>query len=158
MTAKSNPKVKHSVDSCGGQSKGNPAPLGNTYATKLKDEELRQEAYRQYCKHIAQGRSKESWKFLNPIDPLKSLCHKTMERYIEENPLEFPTILINMAYADSFNVFEQLGMQLVRGEIKNGSPETWKTFMRNKFKWDKDDLENVAACAADKILERLTQK
>lgn len=134
------------------------APKNNTNAVKLKDDETKKEAYRQYCLHISQGRSKEAWKFAHPHDPLKSLTHKTIEKYIKNDPIVFPPILMDMAEADSFNIFEQIGMNLVRGDIKNGSPETWKTFMRNKFGWDKESVDEVAECAADKILERLTQK
>ncbi|NJL54133.1 hypothetical protein HC928_02455 [bacterium] len=120
--------------------KANPTPLkGNKSGTKIKDPELRQEAYRQYCAHLSKGFSKQGWKFVHPHDPLKSLTHRTMERYLSENPTEFPPILKEMAEADSFRIFEEHGLRLMRGEYKGGSPETWKTIMRNKFGWDKED-------------------
>lgn len=129
------------------------APKGNKNAFKLRDPEIRQEAYRQYCAYLAQGKSKEGWKFVHPTDILKSLTHKTMEKYIDENPIEFPPILMEMAQADSFKYFEEEGIKLMQGKYKNGSPETWKTFMRNKFRWDRDMVEAVIKCSADKILD-----
>lgn len=134
------------------------APKGNKNGTKLKDPNLRQEAYRQYCSYVAQGRSKEGWKFIHPTDPLKSLTYKTMERYIDENPIEFPPILKELADADCFRFFEDEGFKLMRGQYRNGSPETWKTFMRNKFKWDKEMTEQTIKCSADKILEEIRNR
>lgn len=127
--------------------------LGNKNGIKLKNPDYRQEAYRQYCEYISKGNSKEGWKFVHPVDILKSLCYKTMERYMRENPLEFPPILMDMAQCDSFKVFEEDGKRLMKGQYRNGSPEVWKTFMRNKFKWDKDIMEKAEKCSADKILE-----
>lgn len=134
------------------------APIGNKNGTKLKEPDYRQEAYRQYCAHIASGKDKQSWKFIHPTDPLKSLTHRTMERYLDECPLEFPAILMDMAKSDSFAIFEEEGKKLMRGAYKHGSPVVWQTFMRNKFGYDKDMIENVTKCAADKILEEIRNK
>lgn len=134
---------------------GKPAPKGNTYGTKLKDAYYRQEAYKQYCAHIAKGLDKRSWKFVHPESLEKSVCYITMERYIRENPTEFDPILMQMAEADSFAVFEQEGMKLMKGQYRNGSPVVWQTFMRNKFKWDKDQIKENDKCAADNILDAI---
>lgn len=136
---------------------GKPAPKGNKYATKLKDPDHRQEAYKQYCAHIAKGLDKKSWKFVHPVDLKKCLCYETMERYARENPTEFEPILMQMAKADSFAWYEQEGFKLMQGKYRNGSPETWKTFMRNKFDWDKEQLDVGAKCAADVMLEKLME-
>src|SRR5580693_8700090 len=101
---------------------GGGAPIGNKNGTKLKEEELRQEAYRQYCEHIASGIPKEAWFFEHPYDELKSLTHKTMEKYIKENPLEFPPIKKEQAESKSYNTWFKEGQKLMKGEYKNGSP------------------------------------
>lgn len=136
---------------------GKPAPKGNKYATKLKDPEQRKEAYIQYCDHIAKGLSKESWYYFNENDPLKSICYKTMETYMEQNPTDFPPILMEMAQSKSFAVFEQEGFKLMKGQYRHGSPVVWQTFMRNKFKWDKEQLEANGKCAADVMLEKILE-
>lgn len=138
--------------------KNKPAPLGNKYATKLKRPDYRQEAYKQYCAHLATGKDKKSFVFHHTDDPLLSVTYKTMDRYIEENPAEFPPILLEIAQSKSFEHFEEEGKKLMRGAYKHGSPVVWQTFMRNKFGYDKDMIENVTKCAADKILEEIRNK
>jgi hypothetical protein len=88
---------------------GKGGPKGNNYGTKLKHPDVRQEAYRQYCDYLAQGNSKEGWKFQHPEF---SCTFKTMEKYIRENPLEFPIIKKDLAEADSFRVWEQRGISM----------------------------------------------
>lgn len=112
------------------------APKGNKFATKLKEPAVRQEAYRQYCNWIANGWSKEAFVFDHPIH---SVCHKTMERYIKENPTEFPIIHKEKAEAKSYEHWEKLGKQMMLGEIKGAQPAIYQMFMRNKFGWDKEE-------------------
>jgi len=127
---------------------------GNKSGTKLKDPDIRQEAYKQYCAWIALGRSKEAWKFQHPT---LSCTYKTMEKYILADPVEFPPIHKEMAEADSFNVWEQRGIHMLLGQIK-AEPALSQMFMRNKFGWDKEDINEVAECAADKILDMIRGK
>lgn len=133
------------------------APKGNKNGTKLKEPDYRQEAYKQYCQHLSEGYSKKSWCFRHPTDINKSLTHRTMERYLEENPIEFPPFLMEMAINQGMKWFEDEGRKLMQGRYKNGSPEVWKTCMRNKYSWDKDLLETAAKIPADKILEAITR-
>src|ERR1700722_15759969 len=63
-----------------------PAPKGNKRGLKLKDPDVRQEAYRQYCDHIAEGWPKEAFFFDHPEN---SVSWEKMDRYISENPTEF---------------------------------------------------------------------
>lgn len=112
---------------------------GNKNGIKLKDADIRQEAFRQYCKHLADGWPKESFFFDYPGH---SVCWKTMDRYIRENPSEFPSILIEQAKAKRYSYWLDKGKSLMEGQFKNGSPVVWQTFMRNMFKetgWDKLD-------------------
>lgn len=74
---------------------------------------------------------------------------------MRENPEEFPSVLMEVAKSKSFAWYEQEGFKLMQGKYRNGSPETWKTFMRNKFDWDKDKIEVGVKCSADVMLEKI---
>lgn len=114
---------------------GKPAPKGNTYATKLKDPVVRQEAYRQYCQWIAGGNTKEAFVFEHPE---LTVTYKTMERYIRENPTEFPPIQKEVSEAKSYDHWLRLGKSMMLGEVKGAQPAIYQMFMRNKFGWDKE--------------------
>ena len=92
------------------------APKGNKNGTKLKEPNYRQEAYKQYCAHIAAGYSKKSWHFKHPTDIYKSLCYETMERYMEENPIEFHPILKQIADAEGMKWYEDEGRKIMQGK------------------------------------------
>lgn len=112
---------------------------GNKYGIKLKDSDTRQDAFRQYCDHLASGFPKECFFFSHPTE---SVCWKTMERYIKENPEEFPAILIEKAKAERYKHWLSEGQALMKGCYRSGSPIVWQTIMRNIFKeigWDKPD-------------------
>lgn len=131
------------------------APIGNKNGIKLKEPDHRQMAYQQYCAHLAAGYSKRSWCYRHPTDLTKSLTYETMEKYVKENPIEFDTILMEMSISDGMKWFEDEGRKLMQGRYKNGSPEVWKTCMRNKYSWDKDLIEKTDKCSADKILDEI---
>jgi glucan-binding YG repeat protein len=128
------------------------APKGNGNATKLKTPDLKKQAYESYCAHIASGESKEAWVFEHPTITLTS---KTMEKYIRNDQIEFPPIHKEVAEAKSFQHWCNLGKQMMLGQIEKCQPAIFQMFMRNKFGWDKDDIDEVAECAADKILESI---
>lgn len=111
------------------------APQGNTNAIALKTDELKLQAYRQYCAHIASGREKKSWKFQHP--DLKCTW-QTMERYIKENPIVLDPIEKQFAEADSLAVWEEKGLKMMHGEMK-AETALYQMFMRNKFGWDKEE-------------------
>lgn len=134
---------------------GKPAPIGNKYGTKLKDPDHRQEAYQQYCSHLAAGYSKKSWYYKHATDINKYLTYQTMERYIAENPTEFNPILMEVAINEGMKWYEEEGRKIMQGRYKNASPEIWKTCMRNKYSWDKDMVDTAIQCAADKILGKM---
>ncbi len=117
-----------------------PPPLGNKRGVKLKDADVRQEAYRQYCAHIASGLPKEAFFFDHPTH---SVSWDTMERYIKENPNEFPSIKMQQAKSARYKVWMEHGNQLMRGRYKGGSPTVWTVIMRNIFKdigWDREQI------------------
>lgn len=131
------------------------APKGNKNGVKLKDPDVRQEAYRQYCQHIASGESKEAFVFQHPN---LTCTHKTMEKYIHENPIEFPPIHKEVAESLSFLHWTGLGKQMMLGQIEKCQPAIFQMFMRNKFSWDKEDVSEIVECAADKVLEMIRGK
>jgi len=128
------------------------APKGNKNGIKLKTPELRKEAYRQYCEFIATGHSKEEWCFEHPEI---TLTHKTMEKYIHNDPIEFPPIHKEIAESKSYQHWCELGKKMMLGQIEKSQPAIFQMFMRNKFGWDKEDATEVAECAADIILNSI---
>lgn len=120
-----------------------PAPKGNKRATKLKDPGVRQEAYKQYCNHIASGFPKEAFFFDHGTD---SVCWRTIDRYIAENPTEFQPILMEKAQATRYKHWFDEGHKLMKGSYKGGSPVVWQTIMRNIFKdygWDRETVSEA---------------
>lgn len=118
-----------------------PAHLGNNYGLALKDPEVRQEAYRQYCKHLSEGWPKQAFFFKHPKH---SVCYKTLDRYIRENPDEFPAILMEEAQAARFKYWLNEGKNLIQGVYPRGSPVVWQTVMRNIFRdigWDQEKID-----------------
>jgi hypothetical protein len=126
----------------------------NTNAKKLKTIELKLEAYRQYCEHIAKGDCKKSWCFDHPN---LTLTWITMEKYIAEDPVVFDPIQKEFAEARSYLHWLKLGKDMMTGEIPKCQPAIYQMFMRNKFKWDREDVQEIADCAADKILEKISK-
>lgn len=131
------------------------APKKNKNGVKLKDSGVRQEAYRQYCEHIASGESKEAWVFEHPE---LTCTHKTMEKYIRENPIEFPPLHKEVSESKSYSHWTGLGKRMMLGQIEKCQPAIFQMFMRNKFDWDKDQTDEVAECAADKILAMMKKE
>lgn len=128
------------------------APKGNKNAIKLKTPELKKQAYESYCAHIASGESKEAWVFEHPEI---TLTWNTMEKYIASDPIEFDPIHKIVAEAKSYLHWTMLGKKMMIGQIEKCQPAIFQMFMRNKFGWDKEDINEVADCAADKILEMI---
>lgn len=117
------------------------APLGNKNGTKLKEKDLRQRAYRAFCKWLESGKPEKAFTF---EESGHSACYRTLQKYIEEDPIEFPPILMQMAKAKRFDRWFSKGEDMVDGKIKgNYSPVIWQTIMRNMFKeegWDVPDM------------------
>jgi hypothetical protein len=131
---------------------GGGAQPGNTHALKFKGAELRQEAYRQYCEHIAKGKSQNSWYFEHPD---LTITYKTMEKYISECPHEFPALQKEVAQMKGYNRWEQVVEDSAEGKNKDANTASLQMLMRNKFRWDKPDIDEIADCAADKILAKI---
>jgi hypothetical protein len=116
------------------------APRGNKNSSKkLKFPEECQKAYRSYCEWISDGKSHESWNYLSEK---MTLTYKTMEKFIRENPIDFPVIHKEIAMTKSLEVWEARGLSMMLGQIEKCQPAIFQMFMRNKFGWDKEDRKS----------------
>lgn len=131
------------------------APKGNKNGVKLKTPELKKQAYESYCTYIATGGTKEAWVFEHPEI---SLTSETMEKYIANDPIAFEPIHKKLAEAKSYEHWLGLGKRMMLGQIEKCQPAIFQMFMRNKFDWDKDQTDEVAECAADKILDHINKR
>ena len=112
----------------------------NENAIQLKDKESRQQAYKAFLLHVEGGDPLESFVYSN--EKGERCCWKTLKKYMEESPGDFPSILMDIAMAKRYGYWFNIGRNLSIGKIKHGSPVTWSNIMRNIFKeigWDKDD-------------------
>lgn len=112
------------------------AHFGNQTGLKLKDPDIRIQAYNQYCDWIKSGNPKEAWTFRHPE---LSCTYKTMEKYIKENPNEFPPIQKELAESESYATWFGLGKEMMLGKVEKCQPAIYQMIMRNKFGWDKED-------------------
>lgn len=131
--------------------------LGNKNGTKIKDPKLRQEAYLDYCNHIAKGKSKDSWVFNHP----EATCTwETMEKYIKDET-EFDPIHKKVAQAKSFDHWEEILYAVARGDNEKGNVAALQMIFRSKFGWDKRDnhalIDNVEInLSYDKLMTQLS--
>ncbi len=126
----------------------NKGDAGKKLAEKFKTKEQRIALCEAWCKHLANGFSKESFLLCDP---------QTFRRYMAKYPQDFDTQKINEAERASRRFWEQLGIEGTRGkevkiEVKrkqNGEVRTttqgfnataWIFNMKNRFGW-KDKIE-----------------
>lgn len=112
---------------------------GNKNGVKLKLPQIRQEAYRQYCNWIANGKPKKAWSFEHPKH---TCCWRTMEKYIVENPLEFQPLHKEIAHCKGYCRWFELGIKMVEGKIEKCQPAVYQMIMRNMFGWDRENSTN----------------
>ncbi len=110
---------------------------GNKCAQKLTTPELRQEAYRQYCDHLAHGYPKQAWCFEHPD---LTLCWKTMERYIKDYADEFPLSQRTRAESKGLKWWIDEGKDMMRTQDRC-QPAIFQIMMRNIYGWDKETIE-----------------
>lgn len=109
---------------------------GQQAAKKLTTDELKAQAYEQYCAHLAKGKSKRSFVFDHPE---LSLLWETMEKYIEQekdNPI-FDPKKKEIAERIGFARWEEICEDHAEGKNKAVTPAL-QMVMRNKFGWDKE--------------------
>lgn len=132
---------------------------GNQCARKLTTQELKQQAYKQYCDHIGNGRPQKSWYFEHPE---LTICYKTMENYIKEDPNNFPPIQKEVGYAKSLDIWFDKGKDMMDSE-KRCNPAIYQMIMRNIHGWDKEsveekiDKEKQERTLLEKLVEGMTK-
>lgn len=118
------------------------APEGNQNGVKLKDPDVRQDAYRQFCAHIAKGKSKKSFVFKHPD---LTCCWETVDKYIKEDPIEFPPIHTQVAKAEGYAIWEEVVEGAAKGINKDVNPACLQMKMRNQFEWDREEKKDESA-------------
>ena len=132
-----------------------PPEKGNKRGVKLKESDIRQEAYEQYCNHIAVGYPKEAFHFDNDE---YSVSWKTLERYMRESPSEFPSIKMEKAQSARYKKWFGEGVNLIHGKHKGGSPMVWQVIMRNIFKpygWDREEIKEDSRTHGEQIAKAI---
>lgn len=115
-------------------------PKNNKNGLKLKEPDVRQEAYEKYCEWLAMGKSSRSFTFKKG----DLMCvGRTMESYIRDNPLEFPPLKKELAYCQGYAIWEQVVEESAKGINKDASTASLQMLMRNKYNWDKEDKDPV---------------
>lgn len=126
----------------------------NKNATKLTSEELKRDAYDQYCQWIANGNSMKSFVYVNEEEGI-SVTWETIDKYIKENPTDFPPNKKKEAEAQSLNVWENKGINMMMGNVKGCQPAIYQMFMRNKFGWDKNtEITHTFEPEARRLLQK----
>ena len=111
------------------------AQVGNNNGLALKPPDVRQDAYLDYCAHLAEGRAKRGWFY----DRNGFRCTwETMEKYIKDT-LEFDPLHKLKAESNGYNLWEGIVMQSAKGNNKEANTATLQMLMRNKYGWDRAD-------------------
>lgn len=111
---------------------------GNKHGIKLKDPNIRQEAFLQYCEWIADGKPRKAWCFEHPK---YSCTWETMEKYVEQNPDEFAPIKKKIAHCKGYAKWFDKGERMAEGQKKDGNPAIYQMIMRNMYDWDKQSSD-----------------
>lgn len=119
---------------------------GNQYRLALDCPEVRQDAYNDFCDHLAKGKAIKSWYY----DKNGYKCvWATMLSYIDKNPNEFDPIQKLVAEAQGYQLWEGITEGSAKGDNTKANTASLQMVMRNKFGWDKKveedkkDSENI---------------
>ena len=103
------------------------APAKNKNGVKLKDPDIRQTAYLQYCEHLAKGKSKKSWYFEHP----EFRCTwETLEKYLD-NEVEFDPIHKKISEAKGYAHWEAVVEDSAVGKNQQANTASLQMLMRN---------------------------
>lgn len=133
---------------------------GNTCAVKLNSDELKRDAYAQYCAHIASGIPKKAWCFEHPE---LTLTWETMEKYIREEPGVFDPIHKKVSETKSLKYWFSILAASATGDNKDANTASLQIIMRNKFKWDMKDAQqdedtSESAQAHNQLMKEISQQ
>jgi len=112
------------------------APKANKNACKITDKDLRQDAYKQLCKWIGEGKSYKSYVYYAGE---VSVTGETIEEWARNNPIEFDPRKREIAHAMAYQWWENVLKESALGMNPHGNTATLQMIMRNKFGWDKRD-------------------
>ena len=113
----------------------------NKWGRGIKDPNERQIAYESYCEHIAKGKFKQSWRYVNE----KTNSHwtyKTIEKWIKEAN-EFSIEKMQVAEAAGFEHFEKMLLDSCSGANTKANTATLQMVMRSKYGWDKAEKREI---------------
>jgi hypothetical protein len=110
----------------------------NKAAKKLKTPELREACYKEYCAHLARGKSKRSFVFKYRD---LSCTYRAIEKCIEEDD-DLDPAHKEVAEAEGFAYWETIVEEAAKGTNKDANTASLQMLMRNKFGWDKDERTN----------------
>lgn len=113
------------------------APVGNKNGMALKESEVRQHAYRDYCAHLSQGKGKKGWHY--DKDGLRCTW-ETMEKYIKDG-IEFDPLQKKIAESKGYTRWEGVVMDSAEGKNEKANTASLQMLMRNKYGWDKADKQ-----------------
>ncbi len=110
-----------------------PAPRGNSYAMKWPTSSERKKLFRSFCKHLAEGFS---------IDSFPLADRKTIRRYAQEFPEDFPPEKLDEAARKGLLVWERMGKRGANGELSGFNATAWIFNMKNRAGWkDRTEVE-----------------
>lgn len=119
-----------------------PAPEGNQNNKKWKTPEERQAVCRQLCEHLSAGLSLACFP---PCDP------KTLRRYVEEYPVDFPAEEIERAFRRGRLEWETIGKDGAKGQLQGFNNGSWIFNMKNRYGWkDMREFEGLSILPQDK--------
>ena len=105
---------------------------------KLKDPDVRQQAFNEYCEWLAKGKSSRSFTFESD---LLSCTGQTIESYIKNNPTEFPSYKKEIAFNKGLAKWEMVVEESADGKNKDANTASLQMLMRNKYGWDRKEKE-----------------
>ena len=116
---------------------------GNQWGVGVKDPNERQIAYQSYCDHLAKGRFKESWRYVNE-DTGSHWTYKSIDKWMRDAN-EFAPEKLEVANAEGFAFFEKILLDSCSGVNTKANVASLQMTMRNKYGWDKIDRREVNA-------------
>jgi len=102
------------------------APKDNNYNLKWKTPEERKAVCKRFCEHIEQGYT---------VDCFEDCDFKTIKRYINDYPEDFPSDMISAAKRKSRIYWEGLGIRGTEGLIDKFNAKSWEFNMSNRYGW-----------------------
>lgn len=102
-----------------------PALKGNDYNLKFRTKSARRDLCKKICAHLENGFNQKSFPYAS---------WKTVKRYIENYPEDFPPDRIARAERIGRFKWEKIGHDLVSGKIR-GNSTIWAFNMMNKYGW-----------------------